>query len=80
MKRKRFTEEQIIAVLREHEAGAKGGPGAQARDLRGDAVQLEGQVRRPGRVGRDAAEGAGGGEREAEEAARRADAGCGRAT
>lgn len=27
MKRKRFTEEQIIAVLREHEAGAK------ARDL-----------------------------------------------
>jgi len=25
MKRKRFTEEQIIAVLREHEAGAKSG-------------------------------------------------------
>ena len=25
MKRKRFTEEQIIAALREHEAGAKAG-------------------------------------------------------
>jgi putative transposase len=25
MKRKRFTEEQIIAVLREHESGAKAG-------------------------------------------------------
>jgi len=39
MKRRRFTEEQIIAVLREHEAGREGGrSGPQAWGLRGDAV------------------------------------------
>lgn len=43
MKRRRFTEEQIIAILREHEPGEGGRPGAQARDLRGEAVQLEGR-------------------------------------
>lgn len=47
MKRSRFTEEEIIAALREHEAGARTAP--QARDLRGDALQLEGQIRRHGR-------------------------------
>jgi hypothetical protein len=45
MKRIRFTEEQIIAVLREQEAGAEDGrSGAQARHLGSHAVQLEGQV------------------------------------
>jgi competence protein ComEC len=63
-------------------AGAGGGreggrPVPQARDLGGDVLQLEGQVRRHGRVGGEAAEGARGRERQAEEASGRADAGCG---
>ncbi len=33
MKRKRFTEEQIIAVLREHEAGAKAGDLARKQGI-----------------------------------------------
>ena len=58
MKRKRFTEEQIIAVLKEHEAGAKTADfGPQARDIGGDVRQLVGQVRRDGRLGAQAAQG-----------------------
>ena len=41
-KRARFTEEKIIGVLREHEAGAKSRSAAQARRLGSDAVSLEG--------------------------------------
>ncbi len=51
MKRSRFTDEQIIALLRQQEAGA---PTAevclQARDQFGDVLQVEGQVWRPGGV------------------------------
>ena len=41
MKRSKFTEEQIIGILREQEAGAK----TAARDQQRDVLRLEGQVR-----------------------------------
>jgi putative transposase len=42
MKRKRFTEEQIVGILKESEAGAKTKELCrQARDLRRDVLQLE---------------------------------------
>ena len=68
MKRVRFTEEQIIAILREHEAGAKTADLARKHgDLGSDAIQLEGEVRRHGRVGRQASEVAGRREPQTEE-------------
>ena len=46
MKRARFTEEQIIGVLKEHEAGAKTADLARKqRDIGSDDLQLEGQGR-----------------------------------
>ena len=49
MKRARFTEEQIIGVLKEQEAGAKTADLARKHGRPGsDALQLEGQVRRHG--------------------------------
>ena len=84
MKRSRFSEEQIIAILRESGGGGEDGRCMpQARRQRGDLLQMEGQVRRPGRVRRPPAEGARGRERQAEEAVGRDDArqrhaeGCG---
>jgi putative transposase len=49
MKPSWFTEEQIIGILREKEAGAcDGRRPPQARDQQRDLLQMEGQVRRAG--------------------------------
>ena len=57
MKRSRFKEEQIIGILRERRR-CHGGGLPQAWDLERHVLQLEGEVRRAGRVGCQAAEGA----------------------
>ena len=59
MKGSRFTEEQIIGLLREQEAGARTEEPA-ARNLERDILQVEVEVRRARGLGRQAAEGAGG--------------------
>jgi hypothetical protein len=80
MKRVRFTEDQIIGVLKEHRPGRRRGSGAQAWCVVSDALQLEGQVRRDGCLRGQTAEAARGRERQTEEAFGRADVGCHRAS
>ena len=47
MKHGRFTEEQIIEILQEQEAGQKTADGvSQAWDQRCDILQMEGEIRR----------------------------------
>ena len=61
MKRKRFSEEQIIEILKLHGAGGEARrPVSPARDQRGDAVQLAKPVWRDASVGRQAAAVSGG--------------------
>ena len=81
MKRARFTEEQIIAVLKEHEAGAKTADLARKHGI-SEATFYNWKAKFGGMDVSEAkaVEGAGGREREAEEAAGRADARCGSAT
>ena len=80
MKRSRFSEEQIIGILKEHQAGAERGRALpEARRQRADMLRMALEVWRHGGVGCGAAEGARRGERQAEEApgsvdARRLDA------
>ena len=58
MKRTRLTDEQIIGVLKEAEAGAKTGDLARRHGcIRGDDLQLVVEVRRAGSVRGPATEG-----------------------
>ena len=63
MKRKRFTEEQIISILKEREAGMKVAElGRRQRGIGAIDLPLAEQVRRPGGLRGESAAAAGGGE------------------
>jgi hypothetical protein len=80
MKRARFAEEQIIAVLKEHEAGVKTETSLASMAYPRELSTMERQIRRHGRFQGEAAEGLGRREREAEEASGRAVARCSRSS
>ena len=53
MKRSKFTDEQILAIVKEGEAGRKVADLCRhARDHRADVLPLEGEVRRDGAAAR----------------------------
>ena len=61
MRRSRYREEQIIGILKEHQAGLPGRRALrQVRGQRRDVLQVAVQVRRHGGIRRQEAEGAGG--------------------
>ena len=77
MRKSRFTEEQIIKVLKEHAAGLSAGERVpEVRHQRCDVLQVAIALWRDGSLRRPRAEGAGGGEPQAEEAAGGDDARC----
>ena len=75
MRKSRFTEEQIIKVLKEHAAGMSERSVPQARHQRCDVLQVAGALWRDGDLRRPQAEGPGRGEPQAEEASGGVDAG-----
>ena len=61
MRRSRYREEQIIGILKEHQAGVASRRALrQVRGQRRDVLQVAVQVRRHGGIRRQEAEGAGG--------------------
>ncbi|MDB5558142.1 MAG: hypothetical protein JWQ36_1076 [Enterovirga sp.] len=77
MKRSRSTKEQIVAILREQEAGvATAEVCRKHRHQQRDLLRLEGEVWRLGCVAGPQAEGTVIGERQAQEAPGRGDARC----
>ena len=69
MKRSRFSEEQIIGVLKEHQAGLSAAQLGRKHGVSEPTFyKVHLKVWRHRRIGREAAEGARGGERRAEEA------------
>ena len=76
MKKSRYSEEQIIAVLKEHQAGIWCRALPQARGQRSDGLQLAVTLRWDGDFRGSAAEEPRGREPQAEEAAGRVDARC----
>ena len=76
MKRKRFTEEEIIGILKESEAGAKNQELCrEAWDQRANVLPVAVEVRWDASVGSEETPGAGGRESEAEAAVGRSPSG-----
>jgi transposase-like protein len=71
MKRARLTEEQIVAALKEHEAWAKTADLTRKHGISEATIYNWNQIWRHGRLRGQAAEGVGGGKREARADARR---------